>query len=386
MAAGYFDYYSGLVRDVGGRTIPNLRHDLFAFTLREPAGVAAILTPWNYPLLIAAQKMAPALCAGCTVILKPAPWTPLSSLELARGFEEIGFPNGVLNVLTDSGPGSPVGEALVAHPDVSVVSFTGSSATGKRVLQAAAATMKRVALECGGKSPNIIHRDADLDQALDGAVAGIFFNSGQVCNGGSRLLIHEDIADEFMPRLLDITRSLRIGDPSDPSTQVGPVISDVHLDHVLSYIEIGKAEGAKLLVGGRRIKNPEFKHGCFLEPTIFDDVQQSMRIAREEIFGPVLAVTRYRNIDDAIEMGNSTPYGLAGAIWSKDIEVITKVTEQLDVGMVWVNEYLAMFPETPHGGYGLSGIGREMGPEALLEFQENKTVIQKTGPRVMRVQ
>jgi aldehyde dehydrogenase (NAD+) len=292
----------------------------------------------------------------------------------------------VLNVVTDSGPGSPVGEALVSHPDVSVVSFTGSSATGKRVLASAATTMKRVALECGGKSPNIVHHDADLDQALDGAVSGIFFNSGQVCNGGSRLFVHDDVADEFMPRLLEMTRSLRIGDPMSEQTQLGPLISDVHLDHVLGYIELGRTEGAELLVGGKRIEKPPLDEGWFLEPTVFDGVEQTMRIAREEIFGPVLAVSRYRDIDDAIRDANATPYGLAGAIWSHDIEVITRVTERLDVGMVWVNEFLAMFPETPHGGYGLSGIGREMGPEALLEFQENKTVIQKTGPRAMRIQ
>lgn len=384
-AADYFDYYSGLVRLDGGRTIPNLRRDLFAFTLHEPAGVAALLTPWNYPLLIAAQKAAPALAAGCTLVIKPAPWTPLTALELARACEAVEMPAGVVNVVTDSGPGSPVGEALVAHPDVSVVSFTGSSQTGQRVVAAAAPTLKKVALECGGKSPNIIHHDADLEPAVDAAVSGMFFNTGQVCNAGSRLFVHEDVADEFMTRLIALTRTLRIGDPTRPETQLGPVISASHLEHIMGYIELGREEGARLVLGGDRIADAELRNGYFLQPTVFDEVEQGMRIAREEIFGPVLAVSRYTEIEDAIADANATPYGLAGAIWSHDIDVITRVTNELDVGMVWVNDFLAMFPETPHGGYGMSGIGREMGPEALLEFQENKTVIQHTGQRQMRV-
>jgi len=380
-AADYFDYYSGVVRDIGGRTIPNLRYDLLAYTLKEPAGVAAILTPWNFPLLIAAQKAAPALAAGCPVVLKPSPLTPLTALELARAFEEVEAPAGLFNVVTDTLPGSPVGEALTTHPDVAVVSFTGSHENGRRVMEAAAGTMKRVALECGGKCPNIVHADADLDAALDAATFGVFFNTGQVCNAASRLYLHESIAEEFLEAFVARTAALRVGIPADPSTQIGPLISEAQLDRVASYVDTGIEEGARLVTGGGRLDDPALKAGNYFEPTIFADVTPDMRVAREEIFGPVVAVATYSQIEDAVRAGNDSPFGLAGAIWSNDLEVTTYVTQHLRVGMVWVNEFLAMFPETPHGGYGLSGVGREMGPEALHEFQENKTVIQKTGPR-----
>lgn len=379
-AADYFDYYSGIVRDVGGRTIPNLRPDLFAYTLREPVGVAAIITPWNFPLLIAAQKAAPALAAGCPVVLKPAPQTPLTALELARAFEELAFPAGTFNVVTDAGSGSPVGERLCAHADVAAVSFTGSSGTAQRVMAACSGTLKRVALECGGKSPMIVHEDADLDAAVDGALFGIFFNTGQVCNASSRVLLHDQIADEFLTRFVERARKLRVGAPASPGTQIGPLISSDHLERVLSYVQLGKAEGADLILGGERLTRG-LEDGYFMEPTVFDRVDESMRIAQDEIFGPVLAVGRYSELSDAIARANATPFGLAGGIWTSDLDVADRVVRRLAAGMVWVNEWLAMFPETPHGGYGMSGIGREMGPEALLEFQENKTVIQKTGPR-----
>jgi aldehyde dehydrogenase (NAD+) len=380
-AADYFDYYAGVVRDVGGRTIPNLRPDLFAYTVKEPAGVAAVLTPWNFPLLIAAQKAAPALAAGCPVVLKPSPLTPLTALELARAFEAVEAPRGLFNVVTDTGPGSPVGEALCRHPNVAVVSFTGSHENGRRVMEAAAGTMKRVALECGGKCPNIVHHDADIDAALDAATFGIFFNTGQVCNAASRLYLHERIADEFLERLTSRAAALRVGRPSDPSTQIGPLISEDQVERVLSYVRSGLDEGARLVTGGSRLADPALEPGHYVEPTIFANVDSNMRLAREEIFGPVVAVANYATIADAVRLGNDSAFGLAGAIWTNDLEVATHVTQGLRVGMVWVNEFLAMFPGTPHGGYGLSGIGREMGPEALHEFQENKTVIQKTGPR-----
>ena len=379
-AADYFDYYSGLIRDIGGRTIPNLRRDLFAYTVKEPAGVAAIITPWNFPLLIAAQKVAPALAAGCPVVLKPAPQTPLTALAFARAFDELAFPPGTFNVVTDCGPGSPVGARLCAHPDVAVVSFTGSSGTAQRVMEACAGSLKRVALECGGKSPMIVHSDADIDGAVDAALFGIFFNTGQVCNASSRLLLHEEIADAFLDRFVRGARNLRVGAPATEGTQIGPLISAEQLERALSYVELGQAEGAELILGGERM-GAELGRGYFMQPTVFDRVDESMRIAQDEIFGPVLAVGRYVDLADAIRRSNATPFGLAGGIWSRDLEVIDAVTRELAVGMVWVNEWLAMFPETPHGGYGMSGVGREMGPEALHEFQENKTIIQKTGPR-----
>ncbi len=379
-AADFFDYYAGIVRDVGGRTIQGLRPDLFAYTLKEPAGVAGVITPWNFPLLIAAQKAAPALAAGCPIVLKPAPQTPLTALELARAFEELEFPAGVFNVVTDSGQGSPVGSRLCMHPDVAVVSFTGSSGTGQRVMEACAGTMKRVALECGGKSPMLVHEDADLEAAVDGALFGIFFNTGQVCNASSRLLLHEPIADEFLSLFLERAGRLRVGKPTSEDTQIGPLISREHLERVVSYVELGREEGAELILGGERLLE-DLETGYFFGPTVFDRVDESMRIAQEEIFGPVLAVGRYAALSEAIARANATRFGLAAGIWTHDLEVADTVTRELSVGMVWVNEWLAMFPETPHGGYGLSGVGREMGPEAMHEFQENKTVIQKTGRR-----
>lgn len=381
-AADFFDYFSGLVRDVGvgGRTIPGLRPDLFAYTLKEPAGVAGIITPWNFPLLIAAQKAAPALAAGCPIVLKPAPQTPLTALELARAFEELEFPAGVFNVVTDTGPGSPVGARLCSHPDVAVVSFTGSTGTGARVMEACAPTMKRVALELGGKSPMIVHEDADIEGAVDAAIFGIFFNTGQVCNASSRLLLHVAIADEFLERFVGAASRLRVGRPTSDDTQIGPLISRDQMERVLSYVEIGKQEGADLIYGGERLIG-DLETGYFVGPTIFDNVDESMRLAQEEIFGPVLTVGRYSDLSEAIMRANATTFGLAAGVWTRDIEVVDRVTREVRAGMIWVNEWLAMFPETPHGGYGMSGIGREMGPEALHEFQENKTVIQKTGPR-----
>jgi aldehyde dehydrogenase (NAD+) len=250
-------------------------------------------------------------------------------------------------------------------------------------MEAAAGTLKRVALECGGKCPNIVHHDADLEAAVDAATFGIFFNTGQVCNAGSRLYLHRDIAEEFLERFTSSAKELRIGLPSDPQTQIGPLISEDQLDRVLGYVAAGVDEGARLVIGGKRVDDPILHAGNYVEPTIFLDVKPTMRLAREEVFGPVLAVAEYDSIEEVVELGNDSPFGLAGAIWTDNLEVANYVTQRLRVGMVWVNEFLAMFPETPHGGYGLSGIGREMGPEALHEFQENKTVIQKTGPRQM---
>ncbi len=381
-AADYFDYFSGLVRDVGvaGRTIPSLRPDLFAYTLKEPAGVAGIITPWNFPLLIAAQKAAPALAAGCSVVLKPAPQTPLTAIELARAFEKLEFPPGVFNVVTDTGPGSPVGARLCSHPNVAVVSFTGSTGTGSRVMEACAPTMKKVALELGGKSPMIVHSDADLEAAVDAAIFGIFFNTGQVCNASSRLLLHEDIADAYLERFVEVTSRLRVGRPTDAGTQIGPLISRDQMDRVLSYIEIGKQEGADLIYGGERVAG-DLESGYFVGPTIFDNVREDMRLAQDEIFGPVLTVGRYATLDEAITRANATVFGLAAGVFTRDLEVVDRINREVRAGMIWVNEWLAMFPETPHGGYGMSGVGREMGPEAMQEFQENKTVIQKTGPR-----
>lgn len=383
MAIDFLLYYGGTQRNVGGRTMPNLRRDLFGYTIEEPAGVAAIMTPWNFPLLIAAQKCAPALAAGCPVVLKPAPETPLTALELARAAEAAELPPGAFNVVTDTRPGSPAGQALVTHPDVSVVSFTGSDATGSKVMEAAALSLKPVALECGGKCPNIVHEDADLDAAVEAAVLGIFFNTGQVCNGATRLFVHEAIADEFLEGFEQKTEMLKVGNPTDPGVMIGPLISSEQLQRVSDYVRIGNEEGASLVFGGEALTGGELARGHFFAPTLFEGVDQSMRIGREEIFGPVLAMSRYGDLDKVLDDANNTPFGLSGAIWTRDINVAEQAVRTLDLGIVWVNEFLAMFAEAPHGGYGRSGIGREMGPEAMREFQEIKTVIRKFGPREM---
>jgi aldehyde dehydrogenase (NAD+) len=286
----------------------------------------------------------------------------------------------VFNVVTDSGSGSPVGARLCSHPDVAVVSFTGSTGTGARVMEACAPTMKRVALELGGKCPMIVHDDADIEGAVDAAVFGIFFNTGQVCNASSRLLLHERIADAFLERFLAAAGRLRIGRPTSEDTQIGPLISNEQMERVLAYVDIGKEEGADLVYGGERLAG-DLETGYFVEPTVFDNVDESMRLAQDEIFGPVLAVGRYGHLAEAIDRANATSFGLSAGVWTRDLEVADRVNREVRAGMIWVNEWLAMFPETPHGGYGMSGVGREMGPEALREFQENKTVIQKTGPR-----
>jgi acyl-CoA reductase-like NAD-dependent aldehyde dehydrogenase len=263
---------------------------------------------------------------------------------------------------------------------VAVVSFTGSTGTGARVMEACAPTMKRVALELGGKCPMIVHDDADMEGAVDAAVFGIFFNTGQVCNASSRLLLHERIADAFLERFLAAAGRLRIGRPTSEDTQIGPLISNEQMERVLAYVDIGKEEGADLVYGGERLAG-DLETGYFVEPTVFDNVDESMRLAQDEIFGPVLAVGRYGHLAEAIDRANATSFGLSAGVWTRDLEVADRVNREVRAGMIWVNEWLAMFPETPHGGYGMSGVGREMGPEALREFQENKTVIQKTGPR-----
>jgi len=373
LTAECFEYYAGWCTKLGGETIP-VSGNFLNYTLREPVGVVAAIVPWNFALLIAAWKVAPALAAGNTVILKPASETPLSALALGEIAHEAGLPPGVLNVIT--GPGSSVGMALVEHAGVDKVSFTGSTEVGKAIQRAAAATVKRVTLELGGKSPNIVLADADLEAAVKGAQLGIFFNQGEVCSAGSRILVEEKVHDEFVARFADAAQKLAAGqgDPLDPNTRLGSQVSEGQLKSILAYCEKGKAEGAKLVAGGERSKIAGFENGAFLKPTIFDDVSPDHTIAREEIFGPVAAVIRGNDVDDVVEKANRTIYGLASAIWTRDVKKAHAIARRLRAGTVWINCYNVFDAASPFGGFKQSGFGRDLGAAALEGFTEVKSV------------
>ena|SRR5579862_5344877 len=366
----YFKYYAGLADKVQSAVIPTDKKGVFAYTKFEPKGVVAIITPWNSPLTLTSWKLAPALAAGCTVVVKPSEFTSASMIEFAKLFAEAGFPPGVVNVVT--GLGAEVGEALVTHPKVAHVGFTGGDAAGRRIYELAARGLKTVTLELGGKSPNIIFDDADFDQAVKGVVSGIFAASGQSCQAGSRLLLQESIHDRFVAKLVDFVKTAKIGDPSLPDTQVGPISTRPQFEKILSYIEIAKNEGARCVLGGK--SRPDLGAGLFIEPTIFVDVKNSMRIAQEEVFGPVLAVIPFKDEQDAIRIGNDVAFGLAAAVWTKDLHRAMLLTDKLKAGTVWVNNYRATSFTSPFGGYKNSGIGRESGADAIKEYLETKCV------------
>jgi aldehyde dehydrogenase (NAD+) len=366
----YFHYYAGLADKVEGQVIPTDKAGVFTYTKYEAKGVVGIITPWNSPLSLASWKIAPALAAGCTVVAKPSEYTSASTLELARLVERAGFPAGVMNVVT--GYGKDVGEPLVAHPDVAHVGFTGGGVAGRAIYALAASHLKTVTLELGGKSPNIIFDDADLDEAIKGAVAGIFAATGQSCQAGSRLLVHESIHDEVVQRLLAYVADIRLGDPAAPDTQVGPVANKPQFEKILSYIEIAKSEGAICVAGGKA--RTDIGSGQFIEPTIFTGVVNSMRIAQEEVFGPVLTVIPFKDEDDAIRIGNDVVYGLAAAVWTKSLRRAMLLTDKLKAGTIWVNNYRATSFTSPFGGFKQSGVGRESGQEAIKEYLETKCV------------
>jgi acyl-CoA reductase-like NAD-dependent aldehyde dehydrogenase len=369
-AAECFEYYAGWSDKVMGETIP-VKGNHLTYTLREPLGVVAAIVPWNFPLLLAAWKVAPALACGNTVILKPASQTPLTALALGEIAVEIGLPPGVLNVVT--GPGTEVGQALVAHPGIDKIAFTGDTSTGKAIMRGAADTLKRITLELGGKSPNIVLPDADIDAAIRGATVGIFYGKGEVCAAGSRLLVDRSIKDEFVDKLVARTKKMVAGDPMDPKTRFGALSSRKQMDTVLEYIESGKREGAALVAGGARTDIGTGK-GYFVQPTVFADVRPEMTIAREEIFGPVLATLDFADLDEAIARANDTPYGLAAGVWTRDIKKAHYVARKLQAGTVWVNTYNVYDTAAPFGGYKQSGFGREMSAHAIEHYTQVKTV------------
>jgi aldehyde dehydrogenase (NAD+) len=368
----YFYYFGGLADKIQGTTLPLDKKGYFAYTRNEPVGVVAAITPWNSPLLLLTWKIAPALAAGCTIVVKPSEFTSASTLELAEIFAEAGFPPGVFNVVT--GYGQEVGTPLVEHPLVAKVSFTGSDATGRLINEKAARLLKHTSMELGGKSPNIVFDDADLDQAVFGAISGIFAATGQTCIAGSRLLVQESIHDAFVEKLVAVAKTARMGDPMDMATQVGPVTTPPQFLKVLDYIDIAKVEGAKTVLGGQKGTLPECGNGWFVEPTIFTEVKNSMRIAQEEVFGPVLSVIRFKDEEDALRIANDVRFGLASAVWTKDIGRAIRMSDRLQSGTVWVNTYRAVSFMAPFGGYKDSGLGRENGIDAVREYLQTKCV------------
>ncbi|KAA0563194.1 aldehyde dehydrogenase [Bacillus sp. CH30_1T] len=339
---------------------------------REPIGVVAAVTPWNFPMILAMWKLAPALAMGNSIVIKPASNTPLSTLKLAELAAEAGIPAGVFNVV--SGPGASIGEELVTHPSIDKVAFTGSTEVGRRIMQMASGTVKRVTLELGGKSPAIVLPDADLDITIPGILFGFLTHSGQVCESGTRVLVHDTIYDQVIEQLSELASSINIGNPLDMGTGMGPLVSKQQLNSVLSYIESGVQEGARLVCGGKRRIVEGFENGYYIEPTIFAEVHNDMKIAREEIFGPVLSVIRYSTVEEAIEIANDTIYGLAGGVWSKDVNKAMKIARELKAGTIWINDWHMMRSDAPFGGYKQSGFGRELGRHALDEYSQVKHV------------
>ena len=362
-----FLYYAGWADKVHGETIP-VRGEFFNYTLREPVGVVGQIIPWNFPLLMAAWKIAPALACGNTIVLKPAEQTPLSALRLGEICQEAGLPDGVLNIVPGYGP--TAGAALAEHMDVDKIAFTGGSATGRIIMQAASKNLKRISLELGGKSPNIVFADSDIDSAVDGAMTGIFFNQGEVCCAGSRLFIEKSIHEEFVDKLSNKAANMRVGNPEDTGTQMGAQVSKEQFDKILGYIDTGKQEGAKLVTGGERCG----EKGYFIRPTIFDAVDNNMKIAKEEIFGPVVSAITFDDVGEVVRQGNLSVYGLAAAVWTKDIKKAHRLARDLKAGTVWINAYNAFDAASPFGGFKQSGFGRELGVHALELYTQVKSV------------
>ncbi|MDT7809054.1 MAG: hypothetical protein QOJ70_2867 [Acidobacteriota bacterium] len=367
-----FEYFAGWATKIEGETIP-VPGQMFNYTLREPVGVCGQIIPWNFPLLMAAWKLAPALAAGNTVVLKPAEQTPVGALELAKLIQEAGFPDGVVNVVP--GYGETAGAALAAHKDIDKVAFTGSTEVGKLIAHAAADNLSKVSLELGGKAPNIVFADADMDQAVSGAMMGIFFNQGQVCCAGSRLFLDARVKDEFLDRFKERAGRVKVGDPMDKDTQMGPQVSEEQLNRIKSYVDIAREEGATVLAGGCTPElEGDFKKGFFFQPTIFGEVQNTMRVAQEEIFGPVVSVITFDGEEDLLRQANEVVYGLSAGIWTKDITRAHRFAKAIRAGTVWINTYNMFNAASPFGGYKQSGYGREMGKHALEMYTHIKSV------------
>ncbi|MDQ2899210.1 MAG: aldehyde dehydrogenase family protein [Acidobacteriota bacterium] len=367
-----FRYYAGWVRKIYGETIP-VDGPYLNYTLREPVGVVGAIVPWNFPLQIAVWKVAPALAAGCSLVLKPSEMTPLTALKLAEYALDAGVPEGVLNVVT--GYGHTAGEALGRHMDVDKISFTGSIRTARALLKASAeSNLKRVSLELGGKSPNIIFPDCNMEAAIKSAFWGIFANKGEICSAGSRLLLHADIHDRFLDEMVSRASKMKVGDPLDKGTAMGSQVSAAQMERILGYIDAGKREGAKLLCGGERDSDGMNAKGFFVKPTIFSEVQPQMKIAQEEIFGPVLSAIRFQNADEAVQIANGTIYGLVSAVWTRDIQLAHRMAADIKAGSVWINTYNNFDNGSPFGGYKQSGFGRDLGQHALEQYTNVKSV------------
>jgi betaine-aldehyde dehydrogenase len=377
-----FRYYADLVVTQEGRTVDVGLPHVLSRIAHEPVGVCVLITPWNYPLLQLSWKLAPALAAGCTCVIKPTEVTPLTSVLLVRLAEEAGVPPGVVNILLGTGPA--VGAPLTEHPDVDMVSFTGGLATGQAIIRASAATVKRVAVELGGKNPNIVFADCDFETVVDNALTAVFLHSGQVCSAGARLIVEESIADDVVAELAVRADAIRIGNGLDPASQTGPLVSAAHRAKVEDFVASARAEGATVLAGGCRPDDPDLADGYFYRPTVLDGCHRGMRVVREETFGPILTVERFAEEDEAIALGNDTTYGLAGAVWSADTARAHRVAAALRHGTVWINDFGPYVPGAEWGGMKRSGNGRELGPTGLHEYQEQKHIWHNTAPAPAR--
>lgn len=377
-----FEFYAAGALSLTGQTVP-MPNGFFTYTVKEPVGVCGQIIPWNYPFMMAAWKVAPALAAGCTVVLKPASYTPLTALLLAEVCQEAGVPNGVVNVIT--GSGAEIGPYMCEHQGIDKIAFTGETETGKEIMARASTTLKRLSLELGGKSANLVFADCDLDAAVDGSLHGIFYNTGQSCEARSRLFVQEDIYDEFMARFVDKASRIKLGNPFDPSVHVGSIISESQVDVIDGYVRLAEQEGGEVLLGGARPSGDEFKNGHWYAPTIIGNVTNEMRVAQEEIFGPVVVVIQFRDEKEAVRLANESVFGLAGAVWTKDHSRAVRVSSAIRSGVVMVNSPISAFPGVAFGGYKQSGFGRELSFETLNLYTETKSVVSYVGNKPLNL-